>query len=113
MKNNSIIIRKHPRFSFFPKHKHNFVELNYVLKGKMKQVVNGEEITIHQGEIAFLNQYVEHEIFEANEEDIIINFIMLPNFYDFIFRFLDDQNIVTKFFKIGEILLEIQYFKGL
>lgn len=98
MNNNSIYIRKHPRFCRFPKHKHNFVELNFVLNGKMRQIIDGEELTVNQGEIAFLNQHIEHEILEATEEDIIINFIMLPNFYDFVFKFLDDQNIVTKFF---------------
>ena len=79
-----IDIRRHTRFVHFPKHKHNYIEFNYVYSGQLTQTIDEKKITLKQGELIFLNQYITHEIEASGEEDIIINFIIKPEFFDYI-----------------------------
>ena len=78
-----IDIRKHTRFVNFPSHNHNYIEFNYVYQGKLTQIIGDKEIVLQQGELIFLNQYITHEIKASNEDDIIINFIIRPEFFDY------------------------------
>ncbi|MFP7313761.1 AraC family ligand binding domain-containing protein, partial [Bacillus safensis] len=59
---NMIMVRKHTRFVDFPKHKHNYIEINYVYNGELNQKVGNQKISLQQGELLFLNQHIEHEI---------------------------------------------------
>lgn len=92
-----IMIRKHPRFVVFPKHKHNYIEMNYIFHGNLHQKVGNKEIDLKKGEILLLNQHIEHELEECGKEDIIINFIIHPHFFDFIFSYLSSDNIISDF----------------
>lgn len=92
-----IHIRKHTRFVKFPEHKHNFIEFNYVYQGCLKQRIYGREIRLKQGELLFLNQHIMHELEESREEDIIINFIIKPEFFDYIISLLENNNPVINF----------------
>ncbi len=96
-KEELIDIRKHTRFIHFPKHKHNYIEFNYVYKGSLTEVIDEKEITLKKGELIFLNQYITHEIEASKEEDIIINFIIKPEFFDYILGFLENDNIISSF----------------
>lgn len=92
-----INIRKHTRFIKFPKHSHNFLEFNYVYSGNLNQIIDEEKITLKKGEIIFLNKSITHEIEEANENDIIINFLIRPEFFQYIFSLADRENIILDF----------------
>lgn len=92
-----INIRKHTRFINFPSHKHNYIEFNYVYQGKLTQIIDNKEITLQKGELIFLNQYITHEIKASRKEDIIINFIIRPEFFDYIITLLGNENTISKF----------------
>lgn len=92
-----INIRKHTRFTKFPKHSHNFLEFNYVYNGKLSQIIDERSITLKKGEIIFLNKSIVHEIEEAKEDDIIINFLIRPEFFKYIFSLADRENIILDF----------------
>jgi AraC-like DNA-binding protein len=96
-KDKMITARKHTRFVHFPRHKHNYIEMNYVYRGRLKQKVGNTQINLKEGELLFLNQHIEHEIEACAKEDIVINFIIQPQFFDFIFSFLTSENIVSDF----------------
>lgn len=96
-KDKMIMVRKHTRFVDFPLHKHDYIEVNYVYNGVLKQKVGGRPITLKKGELLLLNQHIEHEIEACAKEDIVINFIIRPAFFDFIFSFLSSENIVSDF----------------
>ena len=98
MPNNELIsIRKHTRFINFPSHKHNYIEFNYVYQGKLIQIIDNKEIILQKGELIFLNQCINHEIKTSSKEDIIINFIIKPEFFEYILVLLDNDNIISKF----------------
>ena len=77
-----IAVRTHTRFVHFPSHRHNYIEVLYVCQGQLTNIIGGKEVVIHAGELLFLNQYTRHEILPAGEEDIAINFMILPEFFD-------------------------------
>lgn len=96
-KDKMIMVRKHTRYVDFPKHRHDYVEINYVYHGELKQKVGDEFVHLKQGELLLLNQHMEHEITACGKEDIVINFIIQPHFFNYIFSYLsaesDDHNI--------------------
>lgn len=93
-----IDIRRHTRFVNFPKHKHNYIEFNYVYEGTLTEIIDNRKITLKKGELIFLNQHIEHKLEAAGQNDISINFIIKPEFFNYIFSLLDEDNIISKFF---------------
>ncbi|MBT2724646.1 AraC family transcriptional regulator [Bacillus sp. ISL-46] len=96
-KDKMIMVRKHTRFVNFPLHKHDYIEVNFVYTGELNQTVGGRQLTLKKGELLLLNQHIEHEIKACAKEDIVINFIIRPSFFDFIFSFLSSENIISDF----------------
>lgn len=70
------------RFDHYLEHTHNFVEMIYVCSGAITHSVNGVEIPQYAGELLFLNQNAKHERLPAWEDDIFINFKILPQFFN-------------------------------
>ncbi len=97
-KGKLIMARHHTRFIHFPRHRHNYVEIIYMYHGTTTHILgNGERITLEQGDLLFLNQNAEHEILPAGREDIAVNFIVQPEFFDTAFRMQEDENLLWDF----------------
>ncbi len=77
-----ITARLHTRFIHFPAHRHDYVEVVYMCGGQTTHIVDGKTIVLRQGELLFLSQSVTHEVCRAEREDIGVNFIILPPFFD-------------------------------
>ena len=91
-------VRPHTRFIHFPKHRHNYVEIIYMCQGTTTHIINDKDtITLRTGELLFLNQNVTQEILPAGEQDIAVNFIVLPEFFNRAFTMLDDENVLREF----------------
>lgn len=91
-------IRPHTRFLPFPKHKHNYIEIIYMCVGKTTHIIDDDnEIVLEQGDLLFLNKNSYHEIMPASKDDIAINFIVLPEFFDVAFRMMEEENVVRDF----------------
>ena len=90
-------VRKHARFCQYPKHRHNYIELMYVYSGKMTHYINERDITIKTGQLLLLNQNIEHSIDYCDENDIIFNFIIRPEFLRFLSTMVEDDDAVSKF----------------
>ncbi len=93
-----ITLRPHTRFIHFPAHTHNYVEVIYMCTGTTHHIVNGNEIELKQGELLFLNQNCVQEILPAGENDIAVNFIILPEFFDYSLRLMEtEENLLRSF----------------
>lgn len=92
-----ISIRKHTRFIDYPEHFHNYFELMYVFNGELRQVINGKEVVLKEGEYALLNKNVSHSILKSSENDVIFNFIIRPEFFDYISNLMDSENEIFNF----------------
>ncbi|GHU62972.1 hypothetical protein AGMMS49983_05410 [Clostridia bacterium] len=93
-----IDIRPHTRFVNFPRHRHNYIEIVYMCSGTMTHIINGEaEIVLESGDLLFLNRKAEHEIHRCGEEDIAVNFIVLPEFFNQAFTMVEGSNMIFDF----------------
>lgn len=93
-----ITVRPHTRFVAFPKHTHNYVEVIYMCSGQTRHLINDEEVILRQGELLFLSQKATQEIDAAGENDIAVNFIILPEFFDQSLQMMgEEENPLRKF----------------
>ena len=54
-------------------------------------------MVIEAGELLFLNQFTRHEILPAGKNDIAINFMILPEFFDVAYTMAGSNNILADF----------------
>ena len=95
-----IDLRVHTRFAHFPKHSHNYVEMVYMVTGFTRHKVNGNEVILRQGELLLMNQHATQEIFPARENDIAVNIMILPEFFDSILMMLGNEDSMLRDFII-------------
>ena len=97
-KGKLIDIRPHTRFVHFPKHRHNYIEIIYMCSGSTTHIINDStKIVLETGDLLFLNQNATQEIFPASKNDIAVNFIILPEFFNRAFVMLDEENALRDF----------------
>lgn len=97
-KGKLITVRPHTRFVHFPAHTHNYVEVIYMCSGSTTHIVNGNKVLLEQGELLFLNQHAVQEIYPAKMDDIAVNFIILPEFFDHALRMMEaEENMLRRF----------------
>ena len=76
-------IRTHTRFTDFPRHSHSYVEMIYQVRGSTSHMIDGqEELTLKAGSLLLLGRGTEHSIRAAGRDDIAVNFILVPAFFD-------------------------------
>lgn len=92
-----IAVRTHTRFVHFPSHRHNFIEVLYVCEGSLTNIIGGKQVVIEAGELLFLNQFTRHEILPAGKNDIAINFMILPEFFDVAYTMAGSNNVLADF----------------
>lgn len=77
-----IAVRPHTRFVHFPEHSHDYVEVIYMCRGETTHIINGNTIVLKEGELLFLTPNARQEILPASENDIAVNFIIKPYFFE-------------------------------
>lgn len=98
-----IQVRPHTRFVHFPKHTHNYVEVIYMCQGTTTHMIDGNKVVLEEGDLLFLNQHAEQEIFPAGETDIAVNFIIQPEFFDTAFSMMGEEENTLREFLIGTL----------
>ena len=81
-KGRLISVRPHTRFVSFPEHTHDYIEIVYMCSGNTTHIINGREINLAAGELLFLSRHAKHKIMRAEEQDIAVNFIVMPEFFE-------------------------------
>lgn len=80
MHGRDISIRTHTRYTDFPLHRHNYLEMMIVLSGSITHTISNEEITLCEGDVLILNKHVSHSIKKTDTPDIGVNVIISDNF---------------------------------
>ena len=71
-----IALRRHTRFTDFPSHGHNYVEMTYVCSGEITHVIKHREVKMHAGDVLLLNRHTQHSVRKTGEEDVAINILL-------------------------------------
>lgn len=95
--------RTHTRFVHFPEHTHDFIEAVYMCQGKTTHIINGKELVLKEGELLFLGQNARQEILPASENDIAVNFIIQPSFFDKTLEMLGAEETPIKNFLLSSL----------
>ncbi|GAB1154697.1 helix-turn-helix domain-containing protein [Paenibacillus illinoisensis] len=95
---DNISISKHIRFAKVPLHVHSYIELNFVYSGQCSQIINGNQITLKQGQVCILDTGMPHSILSTTEDDIIINVLIRKHYFNssFLSR-LANNGILSQF----------------
>lgn len=64
-------------------------------------MINGSKIVLRTGELLILNQHATQEILPASAEDIAVNFIILPEFFDQTLAMLGSEPSMLRDFVTG------------
>lgn len=102
-KGKLIQVRPHTRFVHFPPHTHNYIEVIYMCQGSTTHVVNGNRVILEQGDLLFLSQNAVQEILPAGKDDIAVNFIVLPEFFNTAFSMMGAEDNQLKEFLVGAL----------
>ena len=100
-KGKLIAIRPHTRFIAFPEHTHDYVEMVYMCRGETRHTVNGNIITLRQGELLMLGQNARQSIEAASERDIAVNFIVRPAFFSGTLPYLGEEETPLRRFVVS------------
>lgn len=91
-------VRSHSRFVEFPDHRHSYVEIMYMCSGSTTHIIDrNQTVRLEAGDLLFLNQHAVHRILPAGMDDIGINFMVLPQFFDRAFAMMEGENILREF----------------
>lgn len=96
-----IDMRPHTRFIHFPLHTHNYVEFVYMVQGSTVHIIDGNKITLNEGDLLFMNQNARQEILPAGANDIAVNFMIMPHFFDLVLRNLENESGALRDFLIS------------
>ena len=91
-KGKKIAVRTHTRFVHFPEHSHDYVEIIYMCKGSTTHVVDKKKIELSEGELLLLRPGAMQEILPAGRDDIAVNFIVLPEYFDTVLTMLGEED---------------------
>ncbi len=98
-----ITVRPHTRFVHFPKHSHDYIEVVYVCRGELTHIIDGEKVKLKAGELLFLGKNASHEILPASKDDVAVNFIVLPEFFDSPLAMLSEETSPLKSFLVDNL----------
>lgn len=97
-KGSLITLRPHTRFVDFPEHRHNYIEMTYMVSGETRHTVGGgERLTLQAGELLMMNQHAVHAIEAAGMEDLAVNIIVQPAFFDAVLDMIGADNVLGRF----------------
>ena len=96
-----IDMRPHTRFVHFPEHTHNYVEFVYMYQGSTTHLIDRNEVVLREGDLLFMNQHATQEIMPAGLNDISVNFMILPQFFESVLRNLDKESGALRDFLIS------------
>ena len=93
-----IQVRTPTRFVHFPRHTHNYIEVIYMCSGSTHHVIDGKDVFLQEGEVLLLNQKAVQEIYPAGMDDVAVNFIVLPEFFDCGLKMMgEEKNLLRDF----------------
>lgn len=92
-----ITVTLHPRFTEFPLHGHDYMEMMYAVSGKITHVIGGKPVDINEGSLLLLNKFTSHKILSAKENDVGINFILSDAFLSEVMKNKQTDNVLYGF----------------
>lgn len=112
-----ITLRPHTRFVAFPAHRHDYVEMLYMVSGKTVHLFPGQPpLVLQAGDLLLMSCHAVHAIEKCGAEDVGVNFIIQPAFLDEAQRAIGSGNALGRFLleniKKGKASLPYLHFRA-
>lgn len=78
----TVAVGRVSRFAAWPPHRNYLIEISYMVCGECHINVAGKDITIRQGDIFIPNQYTVFSREPLGEDDIMVSFVVKPQFLE-------------------------------
>lgn len=75
-----IWLMKESRFTPIPLHIHDVIELNYVYRGQCIQIIDGNRVSLQEGDFCLLDCNTPHEVLPLTQDDIVITIDMRQSY---------------------------------
>ncbi len=93
--NSPVLVRTHTRFSDFPVHSHDYIEMMYVCSGNITHIIGEKEIKTESGDIILLGRNTRHSPKRAESSDIGINIIISADFFEALINKMRLENLIS------------------
>lgn len=94
---NLVTVSRKPRYVPLPPHRTYLVELHYLVSGFAHVYMEKQKLTLKKGDILLPNQNTIYSMDALGDDDILLTFILKPQFFEDIFEQLRDNNQLTDF----------------
>ncbi|MGE8080177.1 AraC family transcriptional regulator [Peribacillus loiseleuriae] len=95
---NQFAIKRKIKYMPIMQHRHEYIEIVYVLEGSFLQEIKGKQVEMKQGDLCILDKNVTHSSLPLAASDVAVNIILTPEFFDGIFmHLLSDDNYMSNF----------------
>lgn len=93
-----IIIRQKYRNIQIPKHRHEYIELSFMLEGELDMFIEGEKLRMKSGDLCLMDKNVAHTTEIAGDDVWMFNILMTADFFDTIFMYLfSEDNYISNY----------------
>lgn len=93
-----IIIRQKYRDIQIPNHRHEYIELSFMLEGELDMYIEGKKIKMKSGDLCLMDKNVAHSTEIAGDDVWMFNILMTADFFDTIFMYLfSDDNYISNY----------------
>lgn len=97
-KRRMISLYKRTRFVDYPDHTHNYLEMIYVCSGSVNQTIDGNtELLMQTDDLLFIRQGVKHRSTIPAYDDLMIHFMILPEFLRYPLGMLTEDTVLRRF----------------
>ena len=104
-----VFLNIHARYMPVYKHKNQFFNLQYVIRGELHEVVAGQELSFHVGDICFIAPETEHALAVFDDETVVVNILIKRETFRSVFiNLLNQEDIISDFF--SRVLLCNSYY---
>lgn len=87
------------RYTVLPPHKHKVPEITYIYSGTANYIINGDSVTLNEGDIVLVEPDVIHSASKRNENDIVVNIALREKYLKYVLtKFNDEDHLLFNFF---------------
>lgn len=92
------VIRPKYRNIRIPRHRHEYIELSFILDGEISMEIDGTPIKMSSGDICLMNKNVIHSSEKIGDDIWMFNILMTADFFDTIFMYLlSEDNYISNY----------------
>ena len=92
-----VAVGRHVRYVDMPEHRTSLIEIYYMVSGQTNVHVCNKELVLKEGDFFIPNQYTTHSHSALNENDILVSFIVKPQFIEEVCTKRKEDSVLTGF----------------